>query len=151
MPFQPLKKAKEMTKFTPRLVTTEHGRYESQPFDGINRSGIKNPLGDRIVVLPDEAAKTIGSKGLLIATNDTRDTHSLGAVTGTIIAIGDDAWRWDSTRTKAFAGERPKPGDRVIFNRYSGQVLLGLDGKNYRIMSESTIGGILDDKEGTTP
>jgi co-chaperonin GroES (HSP10) len=130
-----------MTNLKPRLVTTEHGRYEPASYNGKNLSGIKTPLGDRIVVLPDESATTIGKAGKILIAADTQATHSLGAVTGTIISIGDEAWK--------SLTNRPRPGDRVIFNRYSGQVLLGLDGRNYRIMSEATIGGILDDSEGT--
>lgn len=120
-----------------RMVTTEHGRYDAAEWDGTNRSGIKTPLGDRVVVLPDEAASTIGKTGKILVTTDTQNTHSLGAVTGTIIAVGAGAW-------SDLAEARPQPGDRVIFNRYAGQVMLGLDGKNYRVMSEVNIGGLLD-------
>jgi chaperonin GroES len=60
-----------------------------------------------------------------------------------IYALGDDAFLWNSTRTKPFAGRRPQPGDRVLFQQYAGVLQTGLDGVLYRLMPESVIGGLL--------
>lgn len=110
----------------PRLVETEHGQYEPAPFDGKNASGLV-PLDDKVCVLPDNPLEKIGS---IFVTKDTQNITALGAITGTVYAVGEEA-------------KGIKPGDRVVFNRYSGQVIKGLDGKQYRIMSKANIGGLM--------
>ena len=110
-----------------RLVTTEHGQYVPAPYGGSNVSGIM-PLEDKVTVLPDEAQEKIGS---IFISPDQQSRTGLGAVTGTVYAVGRDV-------------EQLKAGDRVVFNRYAGQVIRGLDGKDYRIMSLSNIGGLLE-------
>ena len=50
---------------------------------------------------------------------------------------------WNSDRTRPFAGKKPEPGNRVVFNRYAGRVLRGTDGKMYRLMTDNCIGAIM--------
>jgi co-chaperonin GroES (HSP10) len=119
----------------PRLVQTEHGHYEHASFNGENTAGF-TPLSDKVMVKPDKAAATIGSKGLLVATADQQERQSIGSITGVIIALGHNAW------LDMPAQERPKPGTRVLFGRYQGQVFRGTDGDDYRVMTDDSIGGI---------
>jgi chaperonin GroES len=62
----------------------------------------------------------------------------MAAETGTVVHLG----------FKAFAGvpddEKPRPGDRVYIERYSGQVALGRDGQLYRILDDRCIGALMD-------
>ena len=122
----------------PRIVT-KIGEYEPQEWDGVNRSGIR-VLGEEVLILPDKAPEK--SAGGIILTESTKGTHSLAAQTGVIVHVGADAWTWNRSRTKPFMGTRPEPGDRVIFDRYGGTVQVGLDGREYFIMSDLVIGGI---------
>lgn len=125
------------------LVKTKIGQFEAQPFDGVNRSGIR-PLGEEVLVLPDKHVEKIGS---IFITNDIRETHSLAAKTGTIVAVGEDAWTYNRARTKPFTGRRPRPGDRVVFDRYAGVRQEGLDEVEYVLMSDISIGGMFESNE----
>lgn len=127
-----------------RLLNTKVGQYEMVEWDGVNRSGIR-PLGEEVLVLSDKAVEQ--TRGGIILTASVAETQGAAAQTGVIVAIGDDAWTWNTSRTKPFNGARPKAGDRVVFQRYSGIVLLGLDGVEYRLMTDSTIGGMMDMQE----
>jgi chaperonin GroES len=124
---------------TPKLIKTENGQYEAAPWSGSNTSGIA-PLGENILIRTDTAST---SKGGILFTNDSQEKQNAVAITGTIYALGDDAFLWNSTRTKPFAGRRPQPGDRVLFQQYAGVLQTGLDGVLYRLMPESVIGGLL--------
>lgn len=127
---------------TPKLVKTEAGQYEPAPFDGKNTSGIK-PLSDNVLVRTDKAATTIGVLAKIHITDSNQEKQTAAATTGTIYALGDDAFRWNSTKTKPFSGERPDAGSRILFEQYAGVMHQGLDGAMYRLMSESCIGGIM--------
>lgn len=137
-----------MRKLT-RLIATENGQYEPAIYEGKNTSG-RWPIGDKVLIKTDKASDKLGTTGKLYIPEDTKKTMSLGATTGTICAIGGDAFMWNTSYTKPFSGKRPQPGDRVVFTRYSGEGLLGDDGQVYRMMSEGAIGGLIDiENEGS--
>lgn len=119
-----------------RLVTTEHGQYESAEFDGQNRSGIA-PFEAMVVVLPDAAKEKVGN---LYMPNETRKATAQGAITGIVVAVGPDV-----------SPKGPAVGDHVIYHRYTGQLIMGLDSKNYRIMNNNTIAGKILADEGKRP
>lgn len=120
-------------------VLTEIAAYIPVPWDGANTSGIK-PMGDAILILPDQPqAKTSG--GIYLSDNEV-ERRAYSAETGVIVAVGDGAWAWNADRTRKYEGERPSPGTRVYFERYSGQLPHGIDGLIYRLMTDKQIGGI---------
>jgi co-chaperonin GroES (HSP10) len=127
-----------------RIISAENANYVAREWDGVNRSGFR-PIGDLVVVLPDQAAETIGTKGLVLATTTQQNTMSLASESGTLIAVGAGAFAWNSDRSRPFAGEKPKPGDRVIFARYGGRGRKGKDGITYLFMTDNAISGIEDD------
>lgn len=130
----------------PRLLKTDLAQYEAALYPGRNTSGIK-PFGDNVLVLPDKAAGSLTKSGLLLATEETQERHSNAATSGTVFALGDDAFTWNAMRTKKFDGTRPVAGDRVLFQRYAGALYVGKDGQTYRLMSESCIAGLMNEEE----
>lgn len=129
-----------------RLVTTENGQFEPIIYEG-NKAGF-GAFGDLVLVAPDLAAKTVGKMSKILLTDTAQKNQSQAATSGTIIALGDDAFVWNATGTRPFAGIRPKPGTRVLFQRYAGQVYRGADGVDYRLLSEREIGGwIIEDQD----
>ena len=124
-----------------RLTKTEQAIYDKAEWDGVNASGAK-PLGDLVLILPDTASEKIGAMGILVQTDDRRESMSLASESGVIIAVGDGAFMWSRDRMKPFTGIKPKPGDRVFYRRYAGQIMIGDDGKSYRYMSDNEIGMI---------
>jgi chaperonin GroES len=110
-----------------RIIKTAYAQYEPVEWSGSNRSGW-TPSGDRILVLTDRAPEKLGS------------IHDEAAITGVLVACGSDAFTWNSDRSRAWAGEKPKPGDRVMFQKYAGELLYGDDGELYRVMDDRAIG-----------
>jgi chaperonin GroES len=85
------------------------------------------PLADRVLVEPTAAEKKTAS-GIIIP-----DTAKEKPLQGTIIAAGNG--KIDEPLTV-------KVGDKVLFGQYAGTEIK-LDGKNYLIMREADIYGIL--------
>jgi len=135
--------SKTESKATKRQIKTLRGIYDVVEWDGKNGSKVQ-PIGDFVLVLPDQAAeKTTG--GIITGSDDERERVSLASETGVIVALGDTAFVWNSDRTRAFTGKKPKVGDRVFFARYSGQQHTGKDGKFYMLMFDKSIAGFETD------
>ena len=93
------------------------------------------PLHDRVLVRRiEEEEKTAG--GLIIP-----DTAKEKPQTGEVIAVGEGA-RKDSGEIIPMS---VKPGDTILFGKWSGTEVKLEDGKDYLIMKESDILGILED------
>lgn len=122
-----------------RVITTL-AAYIPAPYDGKNHSGIE-PLGDRVLVLPDVAEEL--SVGGVHLPADVSARNAMGAETGVLVAVGEGAFVWTNDRIHPWAGRKPQPGDRVVIERYSGQVQRGLDGQVYRVCDAKAIGALL--------
>lgn len=120
-------------------IRTEHADYAQTSLGEGEKPPIK-PFGDQVLVLGDLVVRKTGS--IVTMTDKEGDKLDRAAITGTILAIGPDAWSFNSTGTKAFNGEKPMVGMRVTFTRYSGQAT-HLDGKVFFLMSDQAIGGEL--------
>ena len=123
----------------PKLLKVGDFTFEKAEFCGRNESGFL-PIGDKVLVLPDRAAeKTMGG---LYQPAEIIERNTLAAETGVLVALGFDAFLWSSDRMRKWEGPRPKVGQRVYMQRYSGQVMLGADARFYRIMDDKCIGAI---------
>lgn len=124
----------------PKLLRTTYAQYVPAEWSGQNTSGWE-AYGDRILVLTDRAPdETTGG----IALPDTlKQNHDEAAITGVIIAVGDDAFVWNADRTRRLEGGRPKAGDRVMFVKYSGELLFGEDEQLYRVMDDRAVGAVM--------
>ncbi len=123
-------------KFVKQAVTGSE--FAPAEYTGMNESGF-DPVGDKVLVLPDSATDV--TSGGIHLTSDMVERHTLAAETGVLVAVSDGAFLWHSDGSK-WTGYRPKSGDRIYMERYSGQVLLGKDGKLYRLMNSTCIGAI---------
>lgn len=90
------------------------------------------PLGDRVVVRPEEAEEKTQS-GLYIP-----DTAKEKPQRGTIVSVGPGRVE-DGKKIDMSVGE----GDTVLYGKYSGTEI-NLDGEDLLIMRESDILGIID-------
>ena len=93
------------------------------------------PLEDRIVVKPGEGEETTSS-GLVIP-----DTAKEKPQEGTVVAVGNGKVTEEGARVALDV----KPGDRILFGKYSGSEIK-LDGEEYLIVREDEILGIVDGK-----
>jgi len=121
-----------------RLLRTSVGTYKAAEWSGENTSGCW-PIGDSVLVLPDEAATKIG--GIHLA-DDSVEKMTMAAESGVIVALGDGAFEWTADRMRRWSGYRPQVGDRVRIERYAGGLQVGNDGRTYRLMTDKCIGAI---------
>lgn len=112
------------------------GEYVEVEYNGENTSG-REPIGDGILILPYEAPEK--TKGNVWLPPTIRETQSLAAEIGVIVAVGEGAWTWNHDRTRRFSGRKPQIGEHVNYTRYAGQEVIGNDDKMYRIMEDKAI------------
>lgn len=94
------------------------------------------PLGDRVVIRPDEkvyADKSPG--GIDLLEGDEKEAQS-----GVIVALGDGIEQ-ESPVFRAWLARR-----RVVYSPWTGMALT-IDGETLKILSEGEIMGILTDSE----
>lgn len=127
----------------PKLIKTSLGTYTPAEWTGTNDSGW-HVVGDRILVLPDQAAEQSGGIHL---PQDVVARMTMSAEGGLVVSVGDGAFKWNSDKVTPFEGRKPEPGDRVCIEKFSGQLLHGKDGKVYRLMESACIGALYDKKE----
>jgi chaperonin GroES len=100
-----------------------------------NVSGI-NPVGERILLLPIEVQQTSAS-GIILATEETSAREQMANTSGVVVAMGDECYE-----------DYPKPwcavGDKIVFAKYAGLLYLGKDGKQYRMINDKDVTGLLD-------
>lgn len=91
------------------------------------------PLNDRVVIEASKAEeKTAG--GIVLP-----ETAKEKPLTGKVVAAGPGKLNDDGSRTPLDV----KKGDKVLFGKYSGSDV-EVDGKEYKIMRESEILGIVE-------
>lgn len=107
---------------------TAMGDFIQAGWTGTNESGWE-PMGDRVIIFPDQGA-TATASGKLVIPENISERQTLSAVAGVVVALGPQC-------TVAC-----KPGDRVFTEKFAGELVPGHDGLIYRIMSEACIGAI---------
>ena len=90
-----------------------------------NTSGIR-PLKGQVLILPDPV-ETVSESGIQLMTDKEQDRLELGQTEGVVL---------DG------AGEGYEDGDRVIFSKYSGLLMDGIDGQRYRLVEQKDVKGV---------
>lgn len=108
-------------------------------YDGTNRAKIK-ALSDTVLVMCDKPVTK--SAGGIILTEETQENHRAAAETGVVVDVGEGAFCWNGDGVTPYQGTKPKAGDRVYFTRYAGQLVIGADGLEYRVMTSNCVGGL---------
>lgn len=122
-----------------RLIVTQFGQFNLAKWDGTNHSGLQ-PVSDRVLVMCDQAADM--TMGGVYIPDDSKEKMGYAATTGVLVACGPQAFAYDSRRLVYWEGDRPNPGDRVVFQKYSGIEYDGRDGLMYRLMEDRCIGAV---------
>ena len=105
----------------------------------MNSSGIR-PIGEQVLILPDEVPQATES-GIQLMTDAELDRHELGQTEGTVIELGSLAAFTKDGNGFPVQSEF-KPLDRVVFAKYSGLLMDGLDGRRYRLVDRKDIKGV---------
>lgn len=119
-------------------IKTDIGDFDVAQWGGVNESWIE-PEGDFVLVLPDSCQQT--SAGGIMLPDDVQERITLASETGVIVAIGPEAWKWNTDRTRRRESPPPAVGARIYFARYTGQPQQGRDGRTYRLMEDKAIAG----------
>lgn len=99
----------------------------------INTSGLQ-PVEYKILIEPEEIEqKSAGGIVLAIATTE-RD--KMAQVRGKLVAIGGNAF-------EDWLGRVPQVGDSIWYAKYSGYVIKGADGKEYRLANDKDCAAIV--------
>lgn len=104
----------------------------------MNKSGIR-PAGHRLLVKPD-VVEEVSTGGIVLVTKDQKAREQLAQVKGTLVAIGDTAWA-DQPK-----GPWAKVGDKVSVGKYAGLLCQGVDGCEYRIVSDLDLVSIYEEE-----
>jgi co-chaperonin GroES (HSP10) len=100
-----------------------------------NKSGIK-PVGFSLVIEPEQVEETTES-GIITGTPESIEREQMRQTDGVVLAVGP----------MAFSDEkevRCKAGDRVVMRAYAGMIRKGVDGRDYRIIADTEVIGILE-------
>lgn len=122
-----------------RRIHTDLGSFDVETWGGVNLSGFV-PEGDRVLILPDQASEQ--TMGGITLPEETRERITAASETGILVAIGPEAFVWNSSRSRRRETPPPAAGVRVFFERYAGYILHGHDGLIYRVMDDNAIGAI---------
>lgn len=124
-----------------RQLQSEHLVFRSPK--GERKPGVK-PTKFRALVLPDEINDL--TEGGIALPGASADKAENGQTEGEFISCGGRAfedWKvYDKDGNLTNPDEIPKPGQRVVFERFAGQYLTGEDGLEYRMMNDDQIVGV---------
>jgi len=105
---------------------------------------LPEPTGYRLLIaLPEIDEKTEGG---VIMPDGLRRDESTASIIGFVIKSGSDAY---SDKERFPNGPWCKEGDFVIFRSYSG-TRFKVAGKEFRLINDDTVEGVVDDPRGYT-
>lgn len=104
-----------------------------------NESGIF-PTEYKILIAPVEVDEK--TKGGIYIPETTKERDQFAQMQGVLVAVSPLAFTYAGD-SEWGASERPKPGDKVLFAKYSGAVVDGKDGKKYRIVNDKDVAAVL--------
>lgn len=99
-----------------------------------NPSKLK-PVEYKVLVKPDKVDEMIGS---IFIPPSERSRQQLAEVKSTLVAVGGNAFSdWQIPI--------PEPGQKVYIAKYSGIVVKGEDGEEYRLCNDKDIAAIIEE------
>lgn len=100
------------------------------------------PTGYSILVKPDPVETTTAG-GIVLAVDEGRE--AAGSVTGTVMDVGELAWKIlvDGVIKQAFE-PYARIGDRIQYRRYTGVSVKDVDGQEYFLMNDDDVLGRWD-------
>lgn len=150
----------------PRIIKGLQADYFRASWSGKNDSGLR-PIGTSVLVLMDQCSTTTSGEAgaalleeagikseaqqieghadsLIVIPPEIIEKMNHASESGTVVAVGSAAFRYYDDGS-AWTDYKPKPGDHVFTERYAGREIRGADGKTYRMMTYTNIGGLHDD------
>lgn len=137
-----MSETKGLPTHTPALSVVKNlqADFEAAPWSGVDTSGIR-VVGKAILVLMDECPP-VTPAGIRLP-SEFLEKINAGCETGRLVAVSPGAFLLNEDMT-AWAGEKPKPGDRVYIEKYAGKLVMGKDERKYRLMDYGCVGAIYE-------
>jgi chaperonin GroES len=104
-----------------------------------NESGIL-PTEYKILVEPIKVDEK--TKGGIILPDEHKDREQFAQMMGTLVAVSPLAFTYADEEAWGDA-EKPKPGDKVMFAKFAGAAVKGMNGKDYRIINDKDLTAVL--------
>jgi chaperonin GroES len=104
-----------------------------------NTSGIY-PQAYNVLVKPQEVEQK--TKGGLFLPDEVKEREQFAQTEGVLVAASPMAFcfgEWPKDREH----EKPQVGDRVFFSRYVATKVRGMDGREYWLMKDENIAGVM--------
>jgi co-chaperonin GroES (HSP10) len=92
------------------------------------------------IVAPGKPRTTVGKLGLIHMSQETQEQLSMAVQVGRLIDVSPIAFsdaKWPE------GSQPPQVGDVVLFAKYAGGIFSGADGREYRMMKDNDIIGII--------
>lgn len=104
-----------------------------------NESGIY-PTEYNVLIKPRVVDEK--TKGGIIIPDESKEREQFAQMEGELVACSPLAFTYDDWKD----ANPPKPGDRVLFAKFSGAKVTGLkDGKEYRLCKDKDVAAVLTD------
>lgn len=105
---------------------------------------LPNPSGYRILIAIPESEEKFESG--IIKADTTRNVEEIATIIGFVLDMGPDAY---ADKDKFPSGPWCKKGDFILFRAYSG-TRFKIHGKEFRLINDDSVEGIVDDPRGYT-
>lgn len=100
-------------------------------------SGIQ-PTEFKVLIKPKAVEDKVGS---IIIPEQVKDRDQFAQMEGELVAVSPLAFTY--VEQWPAGAEKPKVGDKVLFAKYSGATVTGLDKVEYRIVNDKDIAAVL--------
>ncbi len=99
-----------------------------------------NPTEYKVLIAPIQVDEK--TKGGIIIPDEHKDREQFAQMQGTLVAVSPLAFTYADEASWGEA-EKPKPGDKVLFAKFAGAVVKGMDGKDYRIVNDRDVAAVI--------
>jgi chaperonin GroES len=103
----------------------------------LTKSGIR-PSEFKVLIKPKTVEEK--TKGGIILPDEHKDREQFAQMEGELIAVSPLAFSYADWPEGA---DKPKPGDRVLFAKFSGAKVTGMDGVEYRLTNDKDVAAVL--------
>jgi co-chaperonin GroES (HSP10) len=151
-----------VTKLKAKLAN-KSGIYPSGNRVLVQQDPIKDELTSaKIVIVQQDPIKDELTSAKIVILEETREKYQSAQASGTLIAVGPDAWSHITERkyhvhgngelelyeqaTRGYSEPFARVGDRISFAKYSGQKYKGKDGERYLVINDEDVTCQLDDE-----
>lgn len=105
----------------------------------MNTSGIL-PTEYKVLISPIKVDEK--TKGGIILPDEHKDREQFAQMQGVLVAVSPLAFTYADDSAWGDAA-KPKPGDKVMFAKFAGAAVKGMDGKDYRIINDKDLTAVL--------